>query len=227
MGLRTEYGKLDPKEVLNINAFDLDRILDFEPDFLEDDGDHQHDTTVSSVAVKVQANVNMAILESWIQRLIGQDGANLYRYKGVLAVKGMNKKFVFQGVGMLFTGDFQGEWKEPENEPRVDSSLSAKTWITNFYGKDSWRAVLPTRSGSPSVPPSKPTSEALSRESSSNTGTKEMPTVSNSKTDARPMSGHPSTWTGTFVLPNKTKKHKRKEKTKTSFGTMIHIQQWH
>jgi len=114
--LRTEYGKLDPKEVLNINAFDLDRILDFEPDFLEDDGDHQHDTTVSSVAVKVQANVNMAILESWIQRLIGQDGANLYRYKGVLAVKGMNKKFVFQGVGMLFTGDFQGEWKEPENE---------------------------------------------------------------------------------------------------------------
>merc|ERR1712146_363609 len=62
---------------------------------------------------------------------------------------------------------------------------------------------------------SKPTSEALSRESSSNTGTNEMPTVSNSKTDARPMSGHPSTWTGTFVLPNKKKKkHKRKKKQK-------------
>merc|ERR1711967_52753 len=105
--------------------------------------------------------------------------------------------------------------RNQKTNARVDSSLSAKTWITNFYGKDSWRAVLPTRSGSPSVPPSKPTSVALSRESSSNTGTKEMPTVSNSKTDARPMSGHPSTWTGTFVLPNKKKKNTKEKKTKT------------
>merc|ERR1712146_827215 len=49
-------------------------------------------------------------------------------------------------------------------------------------------------------------------------------TVSNSKTDARPMSGHPSTWTGTFVLPNKKKKHKRKEKTKRKIPV---LEQWY
>ena len=42
-------------------------------------------------------------------------GANLYRYKGLLAVKGMDKKFVFQGVGMLFGGEFADKkWKRDE-----------------------------------------------------------------------------------------------------------------
>ena len=57
----------------------------------------------------------MMMLERWIQRLITDDGANLYRYKGVIAVKGMDQKFVFQGVGMLFAGGFQDmTWKKGE-----------------------------------------------------------------------------------------------------------------
>lgn len=57
----------------------------------------------------------MVMLENWIQRLIMVDEANLYRYKGVIAVKGMAQKFVFQGVGMLFSGGFdEVTWKETE-----------------------------------------------------------------------------------------------------------------
>ena len=42
-------------------------------------------------------------------------GANLFRYKGVLSVAGMKQKFVFQGVGMLFSGGFvQAEWADDE-----------------------------------------------------------------------------------------------------------------
>ena len=41
------------------------------------------------------------MLQKWIQHIITQDGADLYRYKGVIAVKGIDKKYVFQGVGML------------------------------------------------------------------------------------------------------------------------------
>ena len=44
-------------------------------------------------------------------------GEDLFRYKGVLAVKGMDQKFVFQGVHMLFGGGFSSEvppWKEGE-----------------------------------------------------------------------------------------------------------------
>lgn len=114
--LRCQYSKIDPKELLNIQAFDLERVLDFEPDFLDDDQDHQHDSSVVSTSYKMEGEVNIEMLSRWIQRLITEDGANLFRYKGVIAVKGKDEKFVFQGVGMLFSGSFEGRWKD--NEPR-------------------------------------------------------------------------------------------------------------
>lgn len=111
---RCSYSKIDPKELLNIQAFDLDRVLQFDPEFLGDDQEHMHDSSVVSLACKVEGEVNLELLNRWIERLITQDGANLYRYKGVLAVKGVPKKFVFQGVGMLFSGSFEGHWKKNE-----------------------------------------------------------------------------------------------------------------
>jgi len=116
--VRTQQSKISPKELLNIQAFDLDRVLEFEPDFLDEDGEHMHDETVTSVACKVKGDpVNVNLMQRWIQRLVTEDGANLYRYKGVLAVKGMDQKFVFQGVGMIFSGGFdERKWSEPEEE---------------------------------------------------------------------------------------------------------------
>jgi len=116
--VRTQQSKINPKELLNIQAFELDRVLEFEPDFLDEDGEHMHDETVTSVACKVKGDpVNVNLMQRWIQRLVTEDGANLYRYKGVLAVKGMDQKFVFQGVGMIFSGGFDDrKWTEPESE---------------------------------------------------------------------------------------------------------------
>jgi len=116
--VRTQQSKIDPKQLLNIQAFELDRVLEFEPDFLNEDGEHMHDETVTSVACKVKGDpVNVNLMQRWIQRLVTEDGANLYRYKGVLAVKGMEQKFVFQGVGMIFSGGFdERKWTEPEAE---------------------------------------------------------------------------------------------------------------
>jgi len=115
---RTDHGNLDPKELLNIQAFELDRVLEFEPDFLDDDGEHLHDESVTSVALKVKGQpLNVNLMQRWIQRLVTVDGANLYRYKGLLAVKGIDAKYVFQGVGMIFTGGFDDrEWEVPESE---------------------------------------------------------------------------------------------------------------
>ena len=83
---RTEQSKLNPRELLNIEAFELDRGLKFEPDFLNKDGEHMHDDRVTSVACKVKGHpVNVNLLQRWIQRLVTEDGANLYRYKGVVS----------------------------------------------------------------------------------------------------------------------------------------------
>ena len=53
---RTEYGKLAMKDLLNIEAFELNRVLEFEPDFLDEDGEHLHDESVTSVACKVKGH---------------------------------------------------------------------------------------------------------------------------------------------------------------------------
>lgn len=114
---RASFSEVHPSEVLNLQAFDLNRVLEFEPEFLDDAAqEHQHDTTISSVACKLDGEVNMEMLQRWISRLIMEDGANLYRYKGVMAVKGMDHKFVFQGVGMLFSGSLEGSWSKGEKK---------------------------------------------------------------------------------------------------------------
>lgn len=114
--LRCKNSQISPSELLNVDAFDLKRVLDFEPDFLEDidTHHHEHDSSVVSTSSKIEGEVNILMMENWIARLINEFGANLYRYKGIVAVKGMDEKFVFQGVGMLFSGDFKGRWKPEE-----------------------------------------------------------------------------------------------------------------
>merc|ERR1719464_155418 len=117
--IEAELKKINPKQLLNIDAFSLDRVLEFEPDFLDEDGEHMHDETVTSVACNVKGHpVNVNLMQRWIQRLVTVDGANLYRYKGLLAVKGMDEKFIFQGVGMIFNGGFDDtkKWTIPESE---------------------------------------------------------------------------------------------------------------
>ena len=107
--------KVSPKELLNIQAFELKRVLDFDPEFLGEDQEHQHDSTVSSVSCRIKGNVNQEMLSRWIGRLIQEDGANLYRYKGILSIKGVDTKFIFQGVGMLFNGSISDQpWNVSE-----------------------------------------------------------------------------------------------------------------
>jgi len=112
---RCKHSQINPNDILNIGAFELKRVLDFDPEFLKEDAEHEHDSSVSSLGVRCDGDVNYHMLQMWIQRLIVDDGANLYRYKGIIAVKGMENKYLFQGVGMLFTGGFvDAKWKKNE-----------------------------------------------------------------------------------------------------------------
>lgn len=117
--IRCQHSQVDPKNLLNLKAFELDRILEFDPEFLKSSGaDHAHDDSVSSVAIQVEGELNISKLQMWVGDLIGspEKANNLFRYKGVLAVKGKQEKWVFQGVHMLFAGGFSDEqvWAEGE-----------------------------------------------------------------------------------------------------------------
>jgi len=114
--IRCQNSQVDWKQVIGLGAFDINKVLSFEPEFLTDlDAEHQHDETVSSVSVKFEGELMVNGLSNWINDIIKNKGADLFRYKGVLAVKGKDEKFIFQGVGMLFSGGFSSfEWEADE-----------------------------------------------------------------------------------------------------------------
>lgn len=114
---RTENSLIDPKELINIGSFDLERTLEMDPEFLDTDAEHEHDQRVTSTSSKFEGELNVNKLENWIGDLMKTKSEDLFRYKGVLAVKGMDEKYVFQGVHMLFGGKFSeeiGRWKDGE-----------------------------------------------------------------------------------------------------------------
>ncbi len=116
---QTENSLIEPKELINIGSFDLERTLEMDPEFLDTESEHEHDQSVTSTSAKFIGELNVNKLQRWIGKLLREKGTDLFRYKGVLAVKGMDEKFVFQGVHMLFSGDFVseiGSWKD--DEPR-------------------------------------------------------------------------------------------------------------
>tara|TARA_Y100000591_G_scaffold188558_1_gene163041 strand:- start:3596 stop:4789 length:1194 start_codon:yes stop_codon:yes gene_type:complete len=113
----TENSVIDPVNLINIGSFDLEKTLEMDPEFLDTEAEHEHDDRVTSTSSKFEGALNVNKLERWIGELMQTKGEDLFRYKGVLAVKGMDQKFVFQGVHMLFGGGFSSEvapWKEGE-----------------------------------------------------------------------------------------------------------------
>ena len=115
---QTENSLIDPKELIDIGSFDLERTLEMDPEFLDTESEHEHDQSVTSTSARFLGELNVNKLERWIGELMREKGQDLFRYKGVLAVKGMDQKFVFQGVHMLFGGDFSKEiglWNKGED----------------------------------------------------------------------------------------------------------------
>jgi len=106
----------DMKELLDLDAFDLKRVTEMDEEFLNTDAEHQHDSSVSSVGFNLgpDEQINMYALNRFIGKLLRTYANDLFRYKGVVAVKGMDQKWIFQGVHMLFMGDFAADWGENE-----------------------------------------------------------------------------------------------------------------
>ncbi len=138
---RTERAKVQIDEVLGRNAFDLDRILDIEPQFLHEDNHghhhhdhdhhrdhgnghdhdshgrglkHYHDEDMQSVALRTDKALSPDKFFPWVQDLVAKEGPNILRCKGILSFKDDPQRFVFQGVHMILDGDHQRPWKDGE-----------------------------------------------------------------------------------------------------------------
>ena len=126
--------------VLDIKGFDLKRTLEMDPEFLNTDGEHVHDASVTSFGIRETRPLSVDLLREWfVSRLLPSKGVQLYRMKGVLSVAGDDKKFVFQAVHMINIGGFTEEWAE--GEPRVSSSHSLARTSTRRNCNASLRAA--------------------------------------------------------------------------------------
>jgi G3E family GTPase len=128
--LPARHAEVDLSAVLDVRAFDVQRALEIDPAFLVD-GEHLHDTSVSSVGLELPGEVDVERLNTWLGDLLSTKGADIFRSKGVLAPVGSAHEYVFQGVHMLFDGAEGRPWG---SRPKVNRMV--------FIGRDLDRAAL-------------------------------------------------------------------------------------
>jgi G3E family GTPase len=110
----TERCGIALSDVLGRDAFNLDRILEVEPDFLDQFHEHEHDDHVSSLSLVSDKPLDPDKFLPWIQEIVQSLGMDILRMKGIIAFRNDPDRFVVQSVHMLLDGDRQRPWKAGE-----------------------------------------------------------------------------------------------------------------
>jgi G3E family GTPase len=143
------FGDVPIKEVFDLRGFNLNAKLDIDPDFLKEEEDehdhahhghdhdhdhdhehgehcdhphhHHHDDDVKSFVFRSERAFDPAKLEDFLGAIVNIYGPRMLRYKGVLHMKGTERKVIFQGVHQLMGSDLGPQWAE--GEPRVNKMV--------------------------------------------------------------------------------------------------------
>jgi G3E family GTPase len=131
---KTERCAIPLDRVLDRGAFDLDRILTLDPEFLDghdhdhdhhdhdhDGGDHDHHhhhhdiegQGVNSVSLRI-GTLDPQKFFPWIQQVTQEQGPDILRMKGIVSLKDDDERYVVQGVHMIIEGNHQRKWRDDE-----------------------------------------------------------------------------------------------------------------
>jgi G3E family GTPase len=110
--VRSIKSNVEIDSVIGRDAFNLERILAREPDFLSGEDDHEHDSEVNSVSFEVDRAIDPEKFNAWMTDLLAAKGQDLLRTKGILAYPGEDRRFAFQAVHMIADGDYISPWKD-------------------------------------------------------------------------------------------------------------------
>jgi G3E family GTPase len=141
---RSQRSNVALDAILGRGGFDLERILDLEPEFLNpahgeaghvhddscdhdhghdhhhhghdhhghDHGESRHEDDIKGVSLRLDRPVDSGKITRWLNDLLAAQGPDILRAKGILDVKGENRRLVFQAVHMILEGDLQREWRD-------------------------------------------------------------------------------------------------------------------
>jgi G3E family GTPase len=136
------FGEVPIAEVFDLKGFNLNAKLEVDPDFLSTEGNHAHahahdhthdhghvhdehcdhphhhahDDDVKSFVFRSKKAFNPAKLEDFLGAIVQVYGPKLLRYKGVLHMKGSDRKVIFQGVHQLMGSDLGPKWAPGEEK---------------------------------------------------------------------------------------------------------------
>ncbi|MFM2054767.1 MAG: hypothetical protein RL456_2804, partial [Pseudomonadota bacterium] len=136
---RVDFGVVPIKDVFDLRGFNLNAKLEIDPAFLSaDDGHghdhhdhdhdhdhahgeacdhphhHHHDDDVKSFVFRADRPFQPARLEDFLGSMVQIYGPRMLRYKGVLNMKGTDRKVIFQGVHQLMGSDLGPKWAPGE-----------------------------------------------------------------------------------------------------------------
>ena len=131
------FGEVALSQVFDLRGFNLNAKLEIDPDFLKaDEHDHHHhhdhdhehgehcdhphhhahDDDVKSFVFRSDKPFNPAKLEDFLGAIVQVYGPKMLRYKGVLHMKGTDKKVIFQGVHQMMGSDLGPKWMPGEKK---------------------------------------------------------------------------------------------------------------
>ncbi len=118
--VNVNMGVCDVAEVLDIEGFNMNDVLDVDPAFFSDGHHHHHhNDDIHSFVYESDRPFNHEKFERYIGSLTNVYGEQLLRYKGLLYLEGTDRKVAFQGVHMLMGADVMGPWGEAKRASRV------------------------------------------------------------------------------------------------------------
>ena len=106
-------GDVPPDQLLGLNAFDLNRVLESVPDFLEEDA-HTHNEHLTSISISTDKPLAAEKFQAWIGHILQTQGQDILRTKGILSYANEDRRFAFQAVHMIADGDFLAPWQPGE-----------------------------------------------------------------------------------------------------------------
>ncbi|KPK08244.1 MAG: cobalamin biosynthesis protein CobW [Betaproteobacteria bacterium SG8_39] len=112
------FGNAPLEEVLDLRGFNLNAILEIDPEFLTSIA-HEHHDEVESFVFRSDKPFDGDKLEQFLSGMIQVYGPDLLRYKGVLWMKGNARRVVFQGVHMMMGGDLGKPWTKGEKKSSI------------------------------------------------------------------------------------------------------------
>ncbi len=139
---KAHFGEVPISEVFDLKGFNLNAKLEIDPEFLNADGGHghhdhehdhhghdhgpgehcdhphhhAHDDDVKSFVFRSKKAFNPAKLEDFLGAIVQVYGPKMLRYKGVLLMKGSDRKVIFQGVHQLMGSDLGPKWAPGEDK---------------------------------------------------------------------------------------------------------------